>query len=163
MLLTCTLLRPSEGGEPRRRLSARFSINVPPPSAASAPIWPLPISTTKPKIRGFLADALESRIIMPLDVCVPGQMEAVFDKISKEWGKLDFVVHSIAFAPDRSDRRREFIGHSRFQSERCLRSQSRSTFASLVETAPKHKQVLVLRPAGRYQFQDAVSGCFFTI
>jgi enoyl-[acyl-carrier protein] reductase I len=46
-----------------------------------------------------LAHALESRIVMPLDVRVPGQMEAVFDKISKEWGKLDFVVHSIAFAP----------------------------------------------------------------
>jgi enoyl-[acyl-carrier protein] reductase I len=36
---------------------------------------------------------------MPLDVRVPGQMEAVFDRISKEWGRLDFVVHSIAFAP----------------------------------------------------------------
>ena len=46
-----------------------------------------------------LAHALESRIVMPLDVRVPGQMEAVFDRISKEWGKLDFVVHSIAFAP----------------------------------------------------------------
>jgi enoyl-[acyl-carrier protein] reductase I len=46
-----------------------------------------------------LAQALESSIVMPLDVRVPGQMEAVFDKISKEWGKLDFVVHSIAFAP----------------------------------------------------------------
>jgi hypothetical protein len=29
--------------------------------------------------------------------------------------------------------------------------------------APKHKQVLVLRPGDRYQFQDGVSGCFFTI
>ena len=46
-----------------------------------------------------LARALESPIVMPLDVRVPGQMEAVFEWISKEWGKLDFVVHSIAFAP----------------------------------------------------------------
>jgi enoyl-[acyl-carrier protein] reductase I len=46
-----------------------------------------------------LARALESPIVMPLDVRVPGQMEAVFDRIGKEWGKLDFVVHSIAFAP----------------------------------------------------------------
>jgi len=46
-----------------------------------------------------LARALESPIVMPLDVRIPGQMEAVFDRISKEWGKLDFVVHSIAFAP----------------------------------------------------------------
>ena len=46
-----------------------------------------------------LARALESPIVMPLDVRVPGQMEAVFERIGKEWGKLDFVVHSIAFAP----------------------------------------------------------------
>ena len=36
---------------------------------------------------------------MPLDVNTPGQMEAVFERIAKEWGKLDFVVHSIAFSP----------------------------------------------------------------
>jgi len=46
-----------------------------------------------------LARALEAPIVMELDVRVPGQMEAVFERISKEWGKLDFVVHSIAFAP----------------------------------------------------------------
>ena len=46
-----------------------------------------------------LARELESSIVMPLDVRSPGQMEAVFDRISKEWGKLDFVLHSIAFAP----------------------------------------------------------------
>ncbi len=46
-----------------------------------------------------LARALESSIVMPLDVGVAGQMEAVFERITKEWGKLDFVVHSIAFSP----------------------------------------------------------------
>jgi enoyl-[acyl-carrier protein] reductase I len=46
-----------------------------------------------------LARELESPIFLPLDVRVPGQMEAVFEQISKKWGKLDFVVHSIAFSP----------------------------------------------------------------
>jgi enoyl-[acyl-carrier protein] reductase I len=46
-----------------------------------------------------LARELEAPILMPLDVNVPGQMEAVFDRITKDWGKLDFVVHSIAFSP----------------------------------------------------------------
>ena len=46
-----------------------------------------------------LAHELEAPIVMPLDVNAPRQMEAVFDRISKEWGKLDFVVHSIAFSP----------------------------------------------------------------
>jgi enoyl-[acyl-carrier protein] reductase I len=30
---------------------------------------------------------------------VPGQLEAVFDAVSKTWGRLDILVHSIAFAP----------------------------------------------------------------
>jgi enoyl-[acyl-carrier protein] reductase I len=46
-----------------------------------------------------LARVLEAPIVLPLDVNVPGQMEAVFDRIGKEWGKLDFAVHSIAFSP----------------------------------------------------------------
>jgi len=46
-----------------------------------------------------LARALDAPIFMPLDVNVPGQMEAVFERIGKEWGKLDFAVHSIAFSP----------------------------------------------------------------
>jgi enoyl-[acyl-carrier protein] reductase I len=46
-----------------------------------------------------LADALEASIVMPLDVSVPGQMEAVFERIATEWHELDFVVHSIAFSP----------------------------------------------------------------
>jgi enoyl-[acyl-carrier protein] reductase I len=46
-----------------------------------------------------LARELEAPILMPLDVSAPGQMEAVFAQIEKEWGKLDFLVHSIAFSP----------------------------------------------------------------
>jgi enoyl-[acyl-carrier protein] reductase I len=46
-----------------------------------------------------LARELEAPIMLPLDVNAPGQMEAVFERIAKDWGKLDFVVHSIAFSP----------------------------------------------------------------
>ena len=46
-----------------------------------------------------LAKELEAGIVMPLDARVPGQMEALFDSVAKTWGKLDFVVHSIAFSP----------------------------------------------------------------
>jgi len=46
-----------------------------------------------------LAHQLDSPIVMPLDVNVPGQMESVFERIADEWGKLDFLVHSIAFSP----------------------------------------------------------------
>ncbi len=46
-----------------------------------------------------LAEDLGAELILPLDVEQPGQMEAVFDRLGTEWGRLDFVVHSIAFAP----------------------------------------------------------------
>ncbi|MBS0251734.1 MAG: enoyl-ACP reductase FabI [Proteobacteria bacterium] len=46
-----------------------------------------------------LAEELKSPIIVPCDVREPGQLEAVFARIEKDWGKLDFLLHSIAFAP----------------------------------------------------------------
>lgn len=46
-----------------------------------------------------LARELDAPILMPLDMSVPGELEAVFARIGEEWGKLDFVVHSIAFSP----------------------------------------------------------------
>jgi len=46
-----------------------------------------------------LARVLESPIVMPLDVRETGHIEAVFERIARDWGHLDFVVHSIAFSP----------------------------------------------------------------
>ena len=46
-----------------------------------------------------LAAELEAEIVAPLDVAVPGQLEAVFDAVRERWGTLDILVHSIAFAP----------------------------------------------------------------
>jgi enoyl-[acyl-carrier protein] reductase I len=46
-----------------------------------------------------LAAELESQLVLPLDVGVPGQLEAVFEAIERRWGRLDILVHSIAWAP----------------------------------------------------------------
>ncbi|TXL75653.1 enoyl-ACP reductase FabI [Vineibacter terrae] len=46
-----------------------------------------------------LAQELEAPILMPLDVRQQGQMETVFERIEREWGQLDILVHSIAFSP----------------------------------------------------------------
>ena len=46
-----------------------------------------------------LADALGASIFAPLDVAVPGELDAVFETIRTQWGRLDILVHSIAFAP----------------------------------------------------------------
>ena len=46
-----------------------------------------------------LAEQIEAKLLLPLDVEQPGALEKVFDTIKREWGSLDFVLHSIAFAP----------------------------------------------------------------
>jgi enoyl-[acyl-carrier protein] reductase I len=45
-----------------------------------------------------LATTLGSEIIVPCDVTIPGQLEAVFAEITEKWGRLDFLLHSIAYA-----------------------------------------------------------------
>jgi enoyl-[acyl-carrier protein] reductase I len=37
--------------------------------------------------------------VLPLDVQRSGQLEALFQAVRKRWGRLDILVHSIAFAP----------------------------------------------------------------
>ncbi len=46
-----------------------------------------------------LAEQLGSPLILPCDVREPGQLEAVFEQIRARWGRLDFVLHAIAYAP----------------------------------------------------------------
>ena len=46
-----------------------------------------------------LAERIEAELLLPLDVTAPGQVQAVFDALRERWGVLDFVIHSIAFAP----------------------------------------------------------------
>ena len=38
-------------------------------------------------------------MLLPLDVTAPDQMDALFDRVASRWGGLDFLLHSIAFAP----------------------------------------------------------------
>jgi enoyl-[acyl-carrier protein] reductase I len=46
-----------------------------------------------------LARQLEAPLLMPLDVSKPGELEAVFVAIEQQWGQLDVLVHSLAWAP----------------------------------------------------------------
>lgn len=46
-----------------------------------------------------LAENLQASFFLPCDVRKDGELKAVFDHIEQTWGKLDFVIHSIAFAP----------------------------------------------------------------
>ena len=46
-----------------------------------------------------VAEEVGAPLFLPCDVREPGQLEAVFDRITAEWGRLDFLLHAIAFAP----------------------------------------------------------------
>jgi len=46
-----------------------------------------------------LARSVDAPILMPCDVARDDQLEAVFERITETWGRLDFLVHAIAWAP----------------------------------------------------------------
>jgi enoyl-[acyl-carrier protein] reductase I len=46
-----------------------------------------------------LAERVDAPIIMPLDVTVEEHENPLFEKIQELWGRLDILVHSIAYAP----------------------------------------------------------------
>jgi enoyl-[acyl-carrier protein] reductase I len=48
-----------------------------------------------------LAEELGAESFLPLDAEKPGELETVFDRIDRDWGRLDILVHSIAFAPQK--------------------------------------------------------------
>lgn len=46
-----------------------------------------------------LTQKVNTGLFLPCDVQTPGSLEAVFEAVEKKWGRLDFLLHSIAFAP----------------------------------------------------------------
>lgn len=62
----------------------------------------LAVTYLNEKTRRFtepLAERLEAQLYLPCDVQQEGQLEGVFEAVREKWGKLDVVMHSIAFAP----------------------------------------------------------------
>ena len=53
---------------------------------------------TRPHVKP-LADALQASVFEPLDVSTSDGLEALFEVLGRQWGRLDILVHSIAFAP----------------------------------------------------------------
>jgi len=59
-----------------------------------------------------LAESVGANIIMPCDVTDDESMDAVFAELEKQWGKIDFVVHAIAYS-DKKELDGEFLNTSR--------------------------------------------------
>ena len=46
-----------------------------------------------------LAASIGSKLIMPIDVQLDDQIDAAFALLTREWARLDILVHAVAFAP----------------------------------------------------------------
>jgi enoyl-[acyl-carrier protein] reductase I len=55
-----------------------------------------------------LAESVGSTIVLPCDVTDSASIDAVFETLSKTWGKLDFLVHAISFS-DKNQLRGRFV------------------------------------------------------
>jgi enoyl-[acyl-carrier protein] reductase I len=58
-----------------------------------------------------LADSLGSDFVLPCDVTDTQSVDAVFADIKKRWGKLEFLVHAIAFS-DKDELKGQYIDTS---------------------------------------------------
>jgi enoyl-[acyl-carrier protein] reductase I len=63
-------------------------------------------------VRELAATLTNDPLLLPCDVAEEAQVEAVFQKVAEEFGGLDFLIHSIAYAP-REDLEGDFINTSR--------------------------------------------------
>lgn len=59
-----------------------------------------------------LAESLEAKIVLPCDVQQEDEIAAVFAELKERWGRIDFLVHAIAFA-NREDLKQPFSQTSR--------------------------------------------------
>ncbi len=72
-----------------------------------------------------LAASIGSEIILPCDVSDMDSIDAVFEELEKKWGKIDFIVHGIAFS-DKDELKGEYLDTSR---ENFLRTMDISCYS----------------------------------
>jgi len=59
-----------------------------------------------------LAESIGSNLVLPADVQDEASLDAVFDRLAQVWGRLDFVIHAIAYS-DKEELTGRFIKTSR--------------------------------------------------
>jgi enoyl-[acyl-carrier protein] reductase I len=97
-----------------------------------------------------LAESIGSRLMIPCDVEDIGTVDAAFDTLSKEWGGIDFLVHSIGFS-DKNELKGKYAETSRANFSRTMVI-SCFSFTELTKRAaalmPKGGSVLTLTYGG---------------
>jgi enoyl-[acyl-carrier protein] reductase I len=66
-----------------------------------------------------LAAQLQAPLVMPADVTDPASLDAVLATIAERWGRLDFVVHAIAYA-DKEELKGKYLDTSAGNFQRSL-------------------------------------------
>jgi len=66
-----------------------------------------------------LADSVGSKLLLDCDVENIASVDAVFDKLEKEWGAIDFLVHAIAFS-DKNELKGKYADTSRENFSRTM-------------------------------------------
>ncbi len=82
-----------------------------------------------------LAEKLGSELVLPCDVTDTASMDAVFAAIKDKWGKLDFLVHAIAYA-DKSELDGRYVDTTEANFTKSL-SISCYSFTALANRAEK--------------------------
>ncbi len=75
-----------------------------------------------------LASSLDSNIVLPCDVTDQDSVDAVFKSLEKTWGKLDFLVHAIAYS-DKDELRGRYVETSK---ENFLNTMNISAYSLVV-------------------------------
>lgn len=66
-----------------------------------------------------LADQLGSKLVLPCDVTDAGSLDGVFARLGESWGRLDFVVHAIAYS-DKEELKGKYVETTRNNFLRTL-------------------------------------------
>ena len=66
-----------------------------------------------------LAASVNSDMVMACDVTDDASMDAVFSEIEAKWGKIDFVLHAIAFS-DKEELKGKYVDTSRLNFDRTM-------------------------------------------
>ena len=66
-----------------------------------------------------LAESVDSKVVLPCDVTEDSSIDEVFNSVAERWGRLDFLVHAIAFA-DKDELKGKYVNTTRDNFSRSL-------------------------------------------
>ncbi len=53
----------------------------------------------KENVEGLTSEAIPGSLLLPCDVAKQEEVDETFKRVGQEFGRLDFLIHSIAYAP----------------------------------------------------------------